>query len=82
MEKSGLFIGMVPGKPEYSGLIVRNPSPSDVKIGDPLFYVWGTEVDGKVPNDIDHAGICTGVSGNTPLVSTTAITVRILRHGE
>lgn len=56
-------------KPEYSGLIVRNPSPSDVKIGDPLFYVWGTEVDGKVPNDIDHAGICTGVSGNTPLVS-------------
>ena len=58
------------GKEEYKNLIVRNPSPSDVKKGDPLFYVWGTEVDGKVPNDVDHAGICTAVDGNgNPLVS-------------
>lgn len=56
-------------KPEYSGLIVRNPSESDVQKGDILFYVWGTEVSGKTPNDIDHAGICTDKSGNTPLVS-------------
>lgn len=56
-------------KPEYSGLIVRNPSEGDVQPGDPLFYVWGTEVSGKTPNDIDHAGICTGKSGSTPLVS-------------
>ena len=57
-------------KSEYKNLIVRNPSPSEVKRGDPLFYVWGTEVSGKVPNDIDHAGICTAVDGNgNPLVS-------------
>lgn len=56
--------------PEFSGHIVRNPSASEVKKGDPLFYVWGTEVAGAVPNDVDHAGICTGTDGNgNPLVS-------------
>lgn len=58
------------GKAEYRNLIVRNPSPSDVRKGDPLFYVWGTEVAGKDPNDVDHAGICTAVNDyGTPLVS-------------
>ncbi|MCM1398958.1 MAG: leucine-rich repeat protein [Clostridium sp.] len=59
------------GKAEYKNLIVKNPSASQVKIGDPIFYVWGTEDLSKTnPNDIDHAGICTGYDSNgNPLVS-------------
>ncbi|MCM1399324.1 MAG: leucine-rich repeat protein [Clostridium sp.] len=58
-------------KDEYKNLIVKNPSASQVKIGDPIFYVWGTEDLSKTnPNDIDHAGICTGYDSNgNPLVS-------------
>ena len=67
--RADYFLEWFKAKPEYSSLIVRNPSESDVQKGDPLFYVWGTEVSGRTPNDIDHAGICTGKSGNTPLVS-------------
>lgn len=52
------------GKPEYSGLIVLDPSYNDIQPGDPIFCIKGQTINNSAyPNDVDHAMICTENNG-------------------